>query len=425
MDQLFQAAELERQHAHAWTEDDRGTANNLLVLWRHRRFLWRVFWITFVVAIVVALLLPKHYDAVTKIVPGENSNSSTGLLNKMGGGFSGLDPSTLLGLKTQGAFYVEVLKSRTLQDRLIQRFGLLARYRFCRWCPNTTYYGARKKLASFSSFEEDKKSGVITITVTDYEPQTAAEMANAYVEELNRLAASLNTSAAHREREFLEDRLKTTKQELDQASMELSQFSSKNFVMNPQNQQRSVMDATGRLEGELIAAETDLREKQQLYSDDNIRVTTLKARIGELQSQLRKLEGNLPGANSSRAPDSPYPSLRSLPGLNYRYVDLYRQVRIQESAYEFFTQQYEVAKLQEIKELPIVRVLDLAVAPERKAGPSRILVVLLSVSIALLLAAFWIIERHRWRQLPLDHTRRLLMAEVADTMKVSVRKLKR
>lgn len=424
MDPLPQAAELDKQHPHAVAEDVRGKGRNLWLLWQHRRFLWRVFWMAFVLSVIVAYSLPKHFDGVAKIVPGESSSNYTGLLTRAAAGASpsnmgGLDASSLLGLKTPGAFYVEILKSRTVQDRLIDEFNLRSRYRFCRWCSQTSYYSARKKLKSFSDFEEDKKSGVITITVTDYDPKTAADMANAYVEELNRLAADLNTSAAHREREFLEERLKLAKVDLAKASLELSQFSSSSFIMDPQNQQRSMVDAVARIQGELIASETELRGLQQLYSDDNVRVRTLRARMGELEGQLRKMEGGYPAAKHAtpETEGDPLPSLRSLPTLNYRYADLYRQAKIQETVYEFLTQQYEVARLQEVKELPTVRVMDRAVPPERKSGPIRTLVIGLSVLGAMLLAGFFVIEKYRWMEIAPDDPRRLLAAEVAGRLK--------
>jgi uncharacterized protein involved in exopolysaccharide biosynthesis len=420
---LHEAADLDSGYPQPpLDENGRGKAKTLWILWQNRGFLWRVFWLTAIASIVVAYLLPVHYEGVAKIVPGESSgNFAAGLVNRATGGantpgFGGLDPSTLLGLKTPAAFYIEILKSRTVQDRMIDRFDLRSRYRLTRWSSPTTYYSARKKLKSFSDFEEDKKSGVIIITVTDYDARAAAEMANAYVEELNRLAAALNTSAAHREREFLEERLKSAKEDLDKASLELSRFSSTSYIMDPQTQQRSLMDAASKIEGDLIASETELRGLQQLYSDDNVRVRTLKARMGELQSQLRKLQGG--GASSASKPgDAPYPSLRALPGLNYRYLDLYRQTRTQEAVYDFLTQQYELAKLQEVKELPTVRVMDRAVPPERKSGPIRSLIVLLSVFLGLALASFWVIEKYRWQQLPADDPRRLLAEDVSGVMR--------
>ena len=149
-------------------------------------------------------------------------------------------------------------------------------------------------------------------------------------------------------------------------------------MVDPQNEGRAVMDAAARMQGELIASETELKGLQQIYSDDNVRVRTLKARMAELRSQLKKLVGQ---NNDAAAQDSaagwsaPYPSMHTLPGLGSRYAELYREAKIQEAVYAFVTQQFEMAKIQEAKELPIVRVMDAGVAPEKRSSPIRSLIV--------------------------------------------------
>ena len=423
--------ELEKRYSPGPTEPDDRKGEKLWVLWRSRRFLWGVTWKTFVASIVLAFLVPSHYKSAVRFVPGENSTSSgsstmMGLLSKALGsdnsstGF-GLDAASLLGAKTPGAFYVEVLKSRTVQDRLINRFDLRARY------GKSTYFEARKKLARFTDIEEDKKSGVITLTVTDYEPKMAAQIANAYVDELNRLAVDLNTSSAHRERQFLEERLATAKQDLARASAALSQFTSKNSMVDPQNEGRAVMDAAARMQGELIASETELKGLQQIYSDDNVRVRTLKARMAELQSQLKKLVGqnNDASAQDTVGWSAPYPSMHTLPGLGSRYAELYREAKIQEAVYAFVTQQFEMAKIQEAKELPIVRVMDAGVAPEKRSSPVRSLIVAGSVFGAFLLACLWVVGKYRWQQIPVDDSYRLLAADVAGEFRSLFAKLQR
>jgi capsule polysaccharide export protein KpsE/RkpR len=390
-----------------------------------------VAWKTLLASIVLAFVIPSHYKSSVRFVPAENSSSTgsssmMGLLSKAIGGSDnssmgfGLDAASLLGAKTPGAFYVEVLKSRSVQDRLINRFDLRARYR------KATYFEARKKLTSFTDIEEDKKSGVITLTVTDYEPKIAAQIANAYIEELNRLAVDLNTSSAHRERQFLEDRLATARQDLARASASLSQFTSKNSMVDPQNEGRAVMDAAARMQGELIASETELKGLQQIYSDDNIRVRTLRARMAELRSQLRKLVGPEAEAAGAGSIDfsAPYPSMHTLPGLGSRYADLYREAKIQEAVYAFVTQQYEMAKIQEAKELPIVRVMDAGVAPEKRSSPIRSLVVGGSVLGAILLACLWVMGKNRWEQVPADDAYRLLAADVAGEVRSVLGKLR-
>jgi len=424
--------ELEKRYSPAPDGPDDRKGEKLWVLWRSRRFLWGVTWKTLIASIVFAFLVPSHYKSAVRFVPAETSSSGggssmMGLLSKALGGENsstafGLDAASLLGAKTPGAFYVEVLKSRTVQDRLINRFDLRARYR------KSTYFEARKKLAKFTDIEEDKKSGVITLTVTDYEPKMAAQIANAYVDELNRLAVDLNTSSAHRERQFLEERLATAKQDLARASAALSQFTSKNSMVDPQNEGRAVMDAAARMQGELIASETELKGLQEIYSDDNIRVRTLKARIAELQSQLRKLVGQNNDAavqDSAAGWSAPYPSMHTLPGLGSRYAELYREAKIQEAVYAFVTQQFEMAKIQEAKELPIVRVMDAGVAPEKRSSPIRSLIVVGSVFGALLLACLWVLGKYRWQQMPVDDSYKLLAADVATEFHSFIAKLRR
>lgn len=423
--------ELEKRYSPSTPDPDDRKGERLWLLWRSRRFLWGVTWKTFIASVVLAFLVPSHYKSAVRFVPGENSSSSgsssmMGLLSKAIGsdnssmGF-GLDAASLLGAKTPGAFYVEVLKSRTVQDRLINRFDLRARY------SKSTYFEARKKLARFTDVEEDKKSGVITLTVTDYEPKMAAQIANAYVDELNRLAVDLNTSSAHRERQFLEERVATAKQDLARASAALSQFTSKNSMVDPQNEGRAVMDAAARMQGELIASETELKGLQQIYSDDNVRVRTLKARMAELQAQLKKLVGqnNDAAAQDTAGWSAPYPSMHTLPGLGSRYAELYREAKIQEAVYAFVTQQFEMAKIQEAKELPIVRVMDAGVAPEKRSSPIRSLIVAGSVFGAFLLACLWVVGKYRWQQIPADDSYRLLVADVAGEFRSVFAKLRR
>ena len=169
------------------------------------------------------------------------------------------------------------------------------------------------------------------------------------------------------------------------------------------------MDAAARVQGEIIAAEAELKGLQQIYSDDNVRVRTLKARLETLQGQLHGMTGK---QAQPPAPTPDYPSMTSLPILGYRYSDLYRQTKIQEAIYEFLTQQYETAKIDEAKELPSVRVMDPAVPPERKSSPHRVLIWICSVFGAFVLTAFCVLGKNSWERIPPDDSRRLLAADV-------------
>jgi capsule polysaccharide export protein KpsE/RkpR len=286
------------------------------------------------------------------------------------------------------------LGSRTVQERIVQRFQLKKVY----W--KSTDEAARKKLADRTALNEDHKSGIISITVTDRDPRRAAAIAEAYVQELNQLVAELSTSSAHRERVFLEERLGAVKHDLDDASRNFSQFASKNAAIDIKAQGEAMVEAAAKLQGEMIAAQSELKGLEQIYMPDNIRVRAVQARISELQSQLAKLGGNSNGQMNpaGTSADSPYPSIRELPLLGVTWGYLYRRTRIQEAVFETLTQQYELAKVQEAKEIPSVKELDPAEVPERNSFPPRTLITFLGGFLILGAAILGIFMRVQWNQ---------------------------
>jgi capsule polysaccharide export protein KpsE/RkpR len=248
--------------------------------------------------------------------------------------------------------------------------------------------------------------------VEDRDPHRAAALAQAYVEELDRLVATLSTSAAHRERVFLEERLKSVKQELDQAANDLSQFASKNTTIDLTEQAKAMVQAASSLQGELIAAQSELKGLEQIYSSNNVRVRSVQARISELQQQLQKLGGTASFPPSSESENQMYPTIRELPILGVKYSDLYRRTKIEEAVYESLTKEYELAKVEEAKETPSVKLLDSANVPERKSFPPRVLITVISVVLGTSGAALWLFARARWIEIHPQDPGKILAQEV-------------
>jgi capsule polysaccharide export protein KpsE/RkpR len=380
------------------------------VLWSERRFLARAVLAGLAVGLLLAAYLKNQYQASTQLMPPDNQSSSgmamLAAMNARTGSGLGAVAGDLLGVKSSGALFVGILRSHTVAERLIQRFNLKQVYR------TALDEGARGKLSVNTSIAEDRKSGIITISVTDQDPKRAATIAQAYVEELNQLVAELSTSAAHRERVFLEGRLGAVKQDLDEASQKFSQFASKNGAIDIKDQGHAMVDAASRLQGELIAADSQLKGLEEIYTQDNVRVRAVQARISELQRQLDKLGGKGTEDLTAGSRDSGYPSIRELPLLGVTYSDLYRRTRIEEAVYETLTQQYELAKVQEAKETPSVKVLDPARVPERKSYPPRLQILLLCMLVGLAVSAMWVFARKRWHEVAADDPRKVLATEV-------------
>lgn len=385
---------------HSIAPEEHRLLHVLSVLWRERKVICRLSAYVGIASLIFAILSPNEYRSTTQLMPPDSKSSSglaalASLASQMGGspvaGFAG----DALGIQSTGALFIGVLRSRTAGENLVKQFNLQAVYGMPKLQLTVSKEDALKQLERNTEISEDRKSGIISIAVTDKNPERAADIAHGYVDQLNHLITTLTTSGAKRERLFLEQRLADVKRDLDEASRELSQFSSKNSTLDPKDQGAAMMSAAASLEGELIAAESQLEGLSQIYSDNNVRVRSLRARIAELKKQLSNISGggDLDGGSANKS-GMPLPSIRQLPLLGATYADLYRRAKIQETVYEVLTQQYEMAKVEEAKEIPTVRVLDAANIPQKKWGPHRAIDTFLGLIVGFLLGCMIVLALH-------------------------------
>jgi capsule polysaccharide export protein KpsE/RkpR len=389
-----------------------GILSRARLLWRRRGFLVRFVAVSVAVGAILAFALPRNYESTAQVMLPENKSSLATTLTSAGGSVSP-DLLALAGLnnKTPAALFVGVLRSRTVQDRLIAKYDLRKVYGV------SLQETARNRLKENTAISDDPKSGIISIVVGDRDKIRARDLAQSYVEELNRLLAEANTSAAHRERVFLEERLKLAHQEMSQAARDFSEFASKNATLDLKDQGRAMVNATAELEGRLIAARAELMGLEQIYTPENVRVRSVRARIGELEQQLNKFKGKVsPGTTESGDTESPFPSLRALPLLGVKYSELYLRSKIQEQVLEALSRQYELARVQEAKELPTVAVLDAPVLAERKAGMRRIFLILLTFVLAVIAGCTWVLGEESWSALDPQNPRKLLVKEAREAL---------
>jgi capsule polysaccharide export protein KpsE/RkpR len=387
------------------------------LLWENRRLLRRVTLWGLLLATIFAFLLRKSYTSITRLMPPEKESSSPmAMMAAMAGSGSGGSggssslgdvASDLLGAKSEGALVVEMLHGRTVGDELVKKFDLRKVYGVKYWDI------ARERLASHTEIAEDKKSGIIVVKVTDHDARRAAEMAQAYVEAVNDLLAAVSTSSARRERIFIEERLKTVKQGLNEAEHQFSDYASQNTAIDIPEQGKAMVEAAAILQGQMIAAQSELQGLAQIYTDSNVRVRSARARVQELQKQLEKMGGDdasLPSAaniaTGNLGPREMYPSIRKLPLLAVRWADLYRETKIEETVYELLTAQYELAKIQEAKEVPSVQAFDVGVVPERRSGPPRLLIMTIGAIFSFGLGTAWALGLAAWQGMSADDPRK-------------------
>ncbi|HVB99460.1 MAG TPA: GNVR domain-containing protein [Candidatus Dormibacteraeota bacterium] len=367
-------------------------AARALLLWNRRRFLLWAFLGGLVVAGAIAFLIPKSYQSTARLMPpdqgsGVGASMLAALSNQVGSGLTSLAESAL-GTKTNGDLFLGILESETVRDDLIHKFHLQQLYH------DRYIEDARKDLAKHTSISADSKTGIISITVTDHDPKRAAAMAQEYVNELNWVTTHLNTSSAHRERVFLDQRLRQVKTSLESAEKRFSQFASQKGAIDIPEQGKAMVEAAAKLQGQLIAAQSELNGFRQIYTDNNVRVRSLQARVDELRSSLEKIAGKNTDQKSSAR--QIYPSLRELPLLGVTYADLLRQMKVEEAVFETLTEEDELAKVQEAKEVPSVKVLDPPLVPDRKSFPPRGLIMALGAMLSFVFGAAWILAGSAW-----------------------------
>jgi capsule polysaccharide export protein KpsE/RkpR len=378
------------------------------LLFENRRLLYRVVARAIVLSAIVAFLLPRSYESTVSIMPPESlgggANMLAALAAKASPGLAAI-AGNLFGISGNGALFVSLLQSRTVQDHIVDKFNLQKVY----W--SRYKEDARKRLSRNTDVEQDRKSGVISVTVTDKSPQRARDIAQAYMNELDHLVSEVSTSSARRERIFIEQRLTSVKADLQDAEKQFSVFASKNTALDIKEQTRAMVGSAALLQGQLMAAESELQGLEQIYSSNNVRVRTLKARLDELKRQLQKMSGTdaslVDGATPS---DELYPSIRKLPLLGVEWADLYRRMKVQETVYELLNQQFELARIQEAKEIPTVNVIDLPNVPERKSSPHRLLIILIVTIISAAGAAMWLTTKARLERLDPQDPHKLLVA---------------
>ncbi len=400
----------------------------LALLWQERQLLLRWALVGLVGSTLLAFLLPVRYTSTTRLMPPDQSGGGLAALAALAKGGSssggssdlGMMGSELLGMRTTSDLFIGVLGSRTVQDDLINKFDLRKIY------GDRHIEDARKEVKRRITIDGDRKSGIITIEVTDKSPQRAAAMARECIDQLNQILVTLNTSSAHKERVFLESRLQQVQQELEVAEQDFSKFASQNTALDVKEQGKAMLNAAAELQGQLIAAQTQLEGMRQIYTNGNVRVRSLEARIAEYRRQLQKLTGNANAAPSDTQTGEPsdsgsdlYPSVRQLPALGVTWADLYRRTKVQEVVFETLTKQFELAKVEEAREVPSVKVLDMADVPEKKSFPPRMLLILFGVLLMFCLGSAWVVMRSRWQEADARDPAKVLALEIMQTMKGS------
>jgi uncharacterized protein involved in exopolysaccharide biosynthesis len=354
----------------------------LIVLARRRRDLLLGAVAAAALAAIVSFLLPNRFTAATVILPlQQNTSSSAALLGQLGAAspLASLAGSSL-GLKNPNDLQVAMLKSRTVEDAMIDRFNLMTLYRERRRSDG------RKAFEKYVDIENGIKDGLIRIAVTDEDPARAAEMANAYVEEYKKLSATIAVTEASQRRLFFEQQLAQAKENLANAEEALKQTEQNSGLIQLDGQARAVIESVAQLRGQVAAKEVQIRAMRQFAAEENPDLQLAGQELAGLQSQVARM-GSRSGSSSG---DFLMPK-GSVPEAGRDYVRKLRDVKYNEAVFELLAKQLEIAKIDEARQGSVLQVVDKAIAPDKKSSPMRLLIVACCAGAGFVLAMFWVL----------------------------------
>jgi tyrosine-protein kinase Etk/Wzc len=371
------------------SESEVSVLDMLALLLRHKRFVIRFVLIAAVLAVIVALVSPVQYEAkVVLLPPTQNSSVGSSLLGQLGG-MGGLGALASLaggslGLKNPTDMYVSFLTSRTVEDAMIERFGLMKEYKKKRMSDT------RKAFEHRATVVAGTKDGLIRITIEDHEAKRAADLANGYVEEFRRLSASLAITEAARRRLFFEQQLQQAKDNLTIAEDAMTKTQESTGVLQLDSQARALIESAAILRAQVMAKQVQVESMRSFATDDNPNLILAKQELAALQSRLDKLAGSQNDVGSDINL-----SKGRVTQSGMEYFRRFRDLKYQETVYELLAKEFEVAKLDEAREGSIVQVVDAAVTPDRKSSPHRTWIVIGTTVFAFLVASFWVLLRER------------------------------
>jgi uncharacterized protein involved in exopolysaccharide biosynthesis len=361
---------LSRQdHAADAAENDEISVLDLLIVLAERKRLIALWTAIFaIVSLIVALIWPKSYTATAILMPPRQSSGMGSLLTAELGSLGGMAALAggSLGIKNPNDMYVGMLKSQTVEDAMVKKFGLMQEY-------HAAYVSAaRKVFEGHVTVDGNGKDGLIHISVEDHNPEKAADMANGYVDAFRHLSEGLAITEASQRRLFFQQQLEQAKDNLANAEEALKKTQESTGLIQLDSQARALIETAAGLRAQITAKEVQIQAMQTYATGENSQLVEAQQELDGLRAQLTKLGGSEENPNSLIVPKG------KVPEAGEEYVRKLRDVKYYETIFEILARQLEVAKIDEAREGSFVQVVDPAIVPDHKSSPKRALIVIVA-----------------------------------------------
>jgi len=365
----------------------------LIVIAERKRVILGVTAVFALLAIIISLLLPVSYTASVMLMPPQqNSSMGAALASQLGsmGGMAALAGGSL-GLKNPNDMFVAMLKSRTVEDAMVQHFGLMQEYH-ARYLSD-----ARKALESHVAVDGSGKDNLIRISVVDSDPRRAADLANGYLDQFRIQSQHLAITEASQRRLFFEKELEQAKDNLAKAEDAMKETEQKTGLIQLDSQARALIESAASLRAQITAREVQIQGMQTYATGENAQLIQAQRELESLRAQLTKLGGSA----DSTGGELIVPKGR-VPEAGLEYVRKLRDVKYNETIFDILARQFEAAKLDEAKQGALIQVVDPAIPPDRRSFPKRGLIVIGATAVGFFIGVFVALFQAGFRRLKDD-----------------------
>ncbi len=408
-EQAYAPAAVRASGKTASESDEISLLDIVIVLAERKGTILTVTIVLAILAIVISLVLPKRYTAtVTLLTPQQNSSLSAALSSQLGSlsGVAALAGGGL-GLKNPNDIFVAMLKSRTVEDAMVQHFELMKEYR------EKYLSDARRAFEHHTTVDGEGKDGLIRISIEDRDPNRAAELANGYVDQFQKLSEHLAITEASQRRLFFEKQLEQAKENLANSEEALKRTQQQTGMIQLDAQARALIESAASLRAQIAAKEVQIQAMQNYATRENTELVQAQTELQSLNAQLAKLGGAADGTG-----DEIIEPRGRVTEAGLEYVRKLRDVKYYDTIFEILARQFELAKLDEAKQGAVIQVVDPAIPPDKRSFPKRAYIVvgatlaglLIGICLALCLHGFQYLKSVPATNAKLNYLKRLMIS---------------
>ncbi len=333
-----------------------------LVIKKRKNVIIGLFIFSVVATAIISFIMTPIYRTTSSVLPVSSKQSPLGSLAGLAA-MAGVS----IGGDESSQKVMAVLNSRTIKENVIKDLNLVNK--ILDEIPedrNPLLVAIEKMEDDIVSISDDKKTGVINISIDFKDPDLAKKINEQYLKELQDILAEKSLTVAKMNRIFLEKQLEEEERKLKTYQQEMAEFQKENKIIEPTKQLEGTMELYTSLIAQKIALEIQLKKLETALSPNNPKIDILRNQIKEIEEQIKRIEQKADGA---------LPSISNVPEKIVKYTDLLRKLKASEAIYETLLKMYEQAKLEEAKENLYVEVIDYPVLPDKPVKPKKKLMV--------------------------------------------------